>query len=43
MANKQIQDFDLKSEVDGTEDVLIQDAGVTKRVKTGVLININNN
>ena len=43
MANKQIQDFDLKATVDGTEDVLIQDNGTTKRVKASVLINVNNN
>ena len=32
---KQIKDFALKSEVVGTEDLLIQDNGVTKRIKTG--------
>lgn len=31
---KEIKDFDLKSNVVGTEDLLIQDNGTTKRIKT---------
>ena len=38
MANKQIKDFDLKENVDGTEDILIQDNGVTKRIKASELL-----
>lgn len=33
MANLQIKDMPLKNEINGEEDVLIQDNGVTKRVK----------
>ena len=33
MANKQIKDFTLKSGVSGNEDILVQDNGVTRRVK----------
>ena len=33
MANKQIKDFALKSGVSGSEDILVQDNGVTRRVK----------
>ena len=42
---KQIQDFDLDLEVSGREDILIQDEGVTKRIKANKLIGetINNN
>lgn len=42
---KQIQDFDLDLEVSGQEDILIQDEGVTKRIKANKLIGetINNN
>lgn len=35
MANLQIKDMPLKNEINGEEDVLIQDNGVTKRVKAG--------
>lgn len=34
----QIQDFNLDSNVTGNEDVLIQDNGITKRVKTSKLV-----
>ena len=37
LATKQIKDFPLKSTVDGNEDVLIQDNGVTKRTKASNL------
>lgn len=33
MSSKQIKDFTLKNGVTGNEDVLIQDGGITKRVK----------
>ena len=33
MASKQIKDFTLKTSIEGNEDVLIQDNGVTRRVK----------
>ena len=39
MANKQIKDFDLKESIDGLEDLLIQDNGITKRIKTSKLMN----
>ena len=39
MANKQIKDFDLKESIDGEEDLLIQDNGITKRIKTSKLMN----
>lgn len=35
---KQIQDYDLKIGVKGTEDLLIQDNGITKRMKTSELM-----
>lgn len=35
---KQIQDYDLKIGVKGTEDLLIQDNGITKRIKTSELM-----
>lgn len=31
---KEIKDFELKSGVNGQEDLLIQDDGVTKRIKS---------
>ena len=34
----QIQDFNLDNNITGNEDVLIQDEGITKRVKTGKLV-----
>ena len=39
---KQIKDYNLKNNVDGTEDLLIQDNGVTKRIKTSELIDTVN-
>ena len=36
--SKQIKDFTLKNEVSGQEDILIQDNGVTKRIKSNELI-----
>ena len=36
--SKQIKDFTLKTGVSGTEDILIQDNGVTKRIKSNELI-----
>lgn len=36
---KQIQDMPLKTGIDGNEDILIQDNGVTKRIKSNELIN----
>lgn len=41
MANKQIKDFDLKENVDGTEDILIQDNGITKRIKASEFVSKN--
>ena len=35
MANKQIKDYQLKTGISGEEDILIQDNGVTKRIKAG--------
>ena len=35
---KQIKDYNLKNNVDGTEDLLIQDNGITKRIKASELI-----
>ena len=37
-SSKQIKDFSLKTGVSGQEDILIQDNGVTKRIKTNELI-----
>ena len=37
-SSKQIKDFSLKTGVSGTEDILIQDSGVTKRIKSNELI-----
>ena len=34
---KQIKDYQLKNDIDGTEDMLIQDNSVTKRIKTNEL------
>lgn len=36
---KEIKDFDLKSGVDGQEDLLIQDNGITKRIKASEFLN----
>lgn len=33
---KQIKDFELKDDVSGHEDILIQDNGITKRLKTAI-------
>ena len=38
--SKQIKDFTLKTGVSGQEDILIQDNGVTKRIKSSELIDI---
>lgn len=38
MEIKQLKDYTLKPSVDGTEDILIQDNGVTKRVKTETIL-----
>lgn len=37
-SSKQIKDFSLKTEVSGQEDILVQDNGVTKRIKSNELI-----
>ena len=37
-SSKQIKDFTLKTEVSGQEDILVQDNGVTKRIKSNELI-----
>ena len=37
-SSKQIKDFSLKTGVSGQEDILIQDNGVTKRIKSNELI-----
>ena len=37
-SSKQIKDFSLKTEVSGQEDILVQDNGVTKRIKSSELI-----
>ena len=39
---KQIKDYNLKNGVNGTEDLLIQDNGITKRIKTSELIDTVN-
>ena len=38
--SKQIKDFSLKTGVSGEEDILIQDNGVTKRIKSSELIDV---
>ena len=38
--SKQIKDFNLKTGVHGEEDILIQDNGVTKRIKSSELIDV---
>ena len=38
--SKQIKDFSLKTGVSGQEDILIQDNGVTKRIKSSELIDV---
>ena len=38
--SKQIKDFTLKTGVSGQEDILVQDNGVTKRIKSSELIDI---
>lgn len=38
MANLQIKDMPLKTSINGNEDILIQDSGVTKRIKTDLLM-----
>ena len=39
-SSKQIKDFSLKTGVSGQEDILVQDKGVTKRIKSSELIDI---
>ena len=39
---KQIKDYNLKNGVNGAEDLLIQDNGITKRIKTSELIDTVN-
>ena len=39
---KQIKDFELKENIDGLEDLLIQDSdGITKRIKTSEFLNVD--
>lgn len=38
IATKQIKDYDLDSDITGVEDILVQDDGVTKRVKVSGLV-----
>ena len=42
MASKQIKDFTLKTSIEGNEDVLIQDNGVTRRVKASKFLSTVN-
>ena len=39
--SKQIKDFTLKTGVSGQEDILVQDNGVTKRIKASEFLNVN--
>lgn len=42
MASKQIKDFTLKTSIEGNEDVLIQDNGITRRVKASKFLSTVN-